>query len=129
VDFPTAKRLERPVEEPETAEKAERSETSVVQAAERVMMDAHTPACVIINRSGEILHFHGRTGKYLEPAPGAPTTLIADMAREGLRFALLSALRRVDEAKGEIREKDVRVKTNHAYQRIDLVVKSFSKPP
>jgi len=130
VDFPTAKRLERSVDESEAeAEVEARREGSAGRAAEQVLMGAYTPACVVVNQKGEILHFHGRTGKYLEPAPGAPTLLIADMAREGLRFALLSALRRVNEGKDEIREKDVRIKTNHEYQRIDLVVKSFNKPP
>jgi len=129
VQFPTAKRLEKAQAAPDTGKEPERSGQSLRRAVERVLMEAHTPACVLVNRAGEILYFHGRTGKYLEHAPGNPTLQIGDMAREGLRFALLSSLGRLDEQKGEIRERGVRVKTNHEYQRIDLVVKGLTEPP
>jgi len=128
VQFPTSMRLERPGR-PANAMDPERPQQSIGRAAEKVLMEKHTPACVVVNRAGEIIHFHGHTGRYLEPAPGAPTTQIGDMAREGLRFALLSALHRVDDEKNEVREKDLRVKINHAYERIDLVVKSFREGP
>jgi two-component system, chemotaxis family, CheB/CheR fusion protein len=102
---------------------------SVAQAVERILLKEHTPAAVIINASGEILHIHGRTGKYLEPAEGKPTLRIADMAREGLRFALMSALRRTVEQKQPVREHDLRVKTNGAYQRVALTVQPLTAEP
>ncbi len=129
VEFPTSKRLERSVEEPEAAGQPERSGLNRGRAVEKVLMQEHTPACVLVNQRGEILYYHGRTGKYLEPAPGQPSLQIGDMAREGLRFPILSALRRVNQEHREIREKKVRVKTNHEYQQIDLVVKGFDEPP
>ncbi len=129
VQFPTARWPERTGEGPAAGRKPDKPEQSVRGAVEKVLMEEYTPACVVVDQKGEILHFHGRTGKYLEQPAGEPTIQIADMAREGLRFALLSALRRVDEENPEIREKDVRVKTNHAYRRIDLVVKRISEPP
>jgi two-component system CheB/CheR fusion protein len=129
VQFPTARWLEKSGEEPPAGRKPDQPVQSVKGAVEKVLMAEHTPPCVVVDQKGEILHFHGRTGKYLEQPPGEPTNQIADMAREGLRFAVLSALRRVNEESREIREKDVRVKTNHAYQRIDLVVKRISEPP
>jgi two-component system CheB/CheR fusion protein len=128
VQFPTAKKLERPGEELAAGKEPDQAQ-NVGRAAEKLLMEEHTPACVVVNQKGEILHFHGRTGKYLEPAPGEPTVQIADMAREGLHFPILTALRRASEDKGEVREKDVRVKTNHDYQRIDLVIKTFNEPP
>ncbi|MBI4775203.1 MAG: PAS domain-containing protein [Deltaproteobacteria bacterium] len=129
VQFPTAsRRLIGSIEQTKHEEQPEKPEVDVRREAEKILMQEHTPACVVVNPAGEILFFHGRTGKYLEPAPGEPSMQIGDMAREGLRFPLLSALRRVDKAEGEIRETDVRVKTNHEYQRIDLVVKRFSEP-
>jgi two-component system CheB/CheR fusion protein len=127
IDFPTARRLERTVEE--RKKKPSEPAQSVRAVVEKVLVEERTPLCVVVNRSGEILHFHGRTGKYLEQPSGEPTTHVTDMAREGLRFALLSALRRVSEENPEIREKALRVKINHDYQRIDLVVKRISEPP
>lgn len=86
-------------------------------------------ACVVVNQHGKVIHIHGHTGKYLEPAPGKPNFQLADMAREGLRFALLSALRRAGDQNREVRERHLRVKTNGDTQLIDLTVKHLDKPP
>jgi len=130
VQFPTGARMLEASREPGAAPEAPATaEENVARAAERVILEEHTPACVVVGEKGEIVHFHGRTGKYLEPASGAPTLQMADMAREGLRFALLSAMRRSRERNAEVREHDVRVKTNGEHQRIDLIVQPFTKPP
>ena len=130
VEFPTGtKRLERSREQAPSEGAADRAHMSVGRAAEKVILHEHTPACVVVNEQGEILHFHGRTGKYLEPASGEPTLQVADMAREGLRFALLSAMRWAREKDEEVRQQDVQVKTNGEEQRIDLVVQPLKEPP
>jgi two-component system CheB/CheR fusion protein len=131
VQFPTGARDLKGLAEDGKAERQARTaeHLSVAQAAERVLMNEHTPACVIVNQNGEILHVHGRTGKYLEAPQGRANLRLSDMAREGLRFALLSAMRRAGKETGEIREKGLQVKTNGGYQGIDLTVKSFSEPP
>jgi len=129
VRFPTGRRLEGVAGEPKAEEKPEARHISRGRAVEKVLMRDHTPPCVLINRRGEILYYHGRTGKYLEPAPGDASLQIGDMVREGLRFPILSAMHRIDRDHQEIREKRVRVKTNHEYQQIDLMVKGFSEPP
>ena len=38
--------------------------------AERALLEQHAPAGVIVNAEGDVLYFHGRTGRYLEPAAG-----------------------------------------------------------
>jgi len=48
-------------------------------------------ACVVVNKKGDILYIHGRTGKFLEPAAGQAHMNIVDMAREGLKFELAAA--------------------------------------
>ena len=126
IEFPPAKRLRKFDEKTEAGKEQEKG---IREAVEKFLIQAHTPACVVVNRMGEILHFHGRTSRYLEQPGGEPTVLIFDLAREGLRVALLSALRRAEKDKEEIREKDVRVKVDHEFRRIELVIKSFSRPP
>ncbi len=127
VQFPTGMRElrngeGRTVHEPP----AQLEHYSLAQVVERTLLKQHTPACVIVNSEGEILHIHGRTGKYLEPAPGKPNLRVTEMAREGLRFALLSAMRRAAETQQTVREEAVRVKTNGGYQRIALTVRGFA---
>ena len=52
----------------------------------------YAPACVIINRSGEILYFHGRTDDYLAQPSGLPTQDLIAQARGGLRTKLRGAV-------------------------------------
>ena len=131
VRFPTGKTepvaLDGGSEETEGAQ-AE-GKISLDKAVERVLMDEFTPTCVVINSAGEIVYTSGRTGKYLELAPGQVNLGIAEMAREGLRFPLMSALRKAKETEAPVRAKRVNVKINSEHQLIDLTVKKFSKAP
>ncbi len=52
----------------------------------------YAPACVIINRTGEILYFHGRTDDYLAQPSGLPTRDLIAQARSGLRTKLRGAI-------------------------------------
>jgi two-component system, chemotaxis family, CheB/CheR fusion protein len=131
VEFPTrTRRLEpaRPgIEEKGRADRGEG--IGVAQAADKVLLKKHTPACVVVDRDGNILHFHGRTGKYLEHPEGKPIVHLVDMAREGIRFALSAGLRKAAASGEEIRHERLRVKTNGGYQELNLVVKPLSEPP
>jgi two-component system CheB/CheR fusion protein len=99
-------------------------------AVESLLLKEHTPACVIVDQNYGIVYVHGRTGKYLEPAQGKFNVKITDMAREGLRFPLLSALRKAGEEKDRpIRRPSLSVKTNGGNQSIDLTVKRIDQAP
>ncbi|MCI0724640.1 MAG: hypothetical protein L0338_37595 [Acidobacteria bacterium] len=63
--------------------------------AEKALLDKYAPPCapcVIINHKDDILYTHGRTGKYLELAPGSASLNVFEMAREGLRAQLMKRL-------------------------------------
>jgi len=72
----------------------------------------HDQAAALINRRGEILHIHGRTGKYLEPASGYATLNILSMARKGLGRALAAALHGVVSRKEPVHHQGLRIRTN-----------------
>ncbi|MCF8145494.1 MAG: PAS domain-containing protein [Deltaproteobacteria bacterium] len=101
----------------------------IAQAAERVLLQRHTPASVVVDRDGNILHVHGRTGKYLEQPEGKPSLGILEMSREGLRFALSSALRKAASSGEEARQENLRVRTNGDFQYLNLIVTPLSQPP
>jgi two-component system CheB/CheR fusion protein len=56
----------------------------IVRRTESLLLDQYAPPGVIVNGRMEILHFRGRTGPYLEPAPGQPQHDLLKMARQGL---------------------------------------------
>ena len=96
---PQVPRFEIPaavVAQPATAEKKAREfarEDEIVTALAREwLLVQYAPPAVIVNEDGDILYFHGRTGKYFEPRPGRATLNIHTMARPGIRDALISLL-------------------------------------
>ncbi len=95
---------------------------------EKTLLTRYAPASVIVNDRGDILYIHGRTGDYLEPATGQPRLNILEMAREGLRLELPSALRRAATQKGEVVHEGVRVKTNGSYASVRLTVIKLTEP-
>ncbi len=80
------------------------------------------PAAILTNGRGEILYIHGRTGQYLEPAPGDAAMNLFTMAREGLRRDLTNALQRAIARQGVVRIPGLHVKTNGDLIRVDLTV-------
>lgn len=130
VDFPTGgKSIERAMDHMRNHRSAfEPKDPGVSQAMEEILLEEHTPACIVVNRRGEISYIHGRTGKFLEPASGHPSLNVVDMAREGLRFELASALRKVTEKNETVGRENLRVRTNGGFQNFNLTVRPMGRP-
>ena len=96
----------------------------MAQLAEKTLLDHYAPPSAIINDRGDILYIHGRTGKYLEPAPGEAKWNIYDMVREGLKLEMPSAIRKATTRKNEVIYKELTVKGNGGVtQTINLIVR------
>jgi len=72
---------------------AEEPKINLSLITQRAILEQFAPTALLVDARGTILHVQGRTGKYLETPSGPPTHNILDMARQGLRFELSSALR------------------------------------
>ena len=90
---------------------------------EMALLEQHTPAAVIIDSKNNILFIHGRTGRYLEPAPGEGSSNLVRMAREGLKTELARALHNASIRKETVRREGVKVKTNGDEQTINLIIR------
>src|SRR5665648_237022 len=96
--------------------------------AERVLLDKHAPACVVINAEGDVLYIHGHTGRYLEPAAGEPSGSLLKMAREGLRLELTAGIRKAQAQKEAVRYDRLRVKTDGSVSLVNLIIEPMSGP-
>jgi two-component system CheB/CheR fusion protein len=98
---------------------------SQAASIERMLLQEIVPPTVIINERGDVMHVHGRTGRFLEPAPGAQHSVsVFDMAREGLRLELSAAVRQVtSEAQTEVFRRGVQVGSNGGTLLVDIRVK------
>ena len=94
----------------------------------KLLVERYAPPSVIINDQGDIVHIHGRTGAYLEPAPGQPRLNILVMAREGLRLPLTTAISRAARRDDEVVQDGVQVRTNGDSVRVKLVVQKILAP-
>jgi two-component system CheB/CheR fusion protein len=92
------------------------------ELTERTLLQQYAPASVVINERGDILYIHGRTGRYLEPAQGEAGVNILQMAREGLRRELTTAIRKIAVQKGPVRCPGLRVRTNGDFSTVNMTV-------
>jgi len=96
---------------------------SLRELTEQTLLQQINPACALVNNLGDILYLHGRTGMYLEPAPGETgINNILKMAREGLRRDLTTALHKVASKKERVRVLNLRVKTNGHFTNINFTI-------
>lgn len=76
---------------PKKGQEAERR--SLREITEQTVLARVDLAAALVNRQGDILYLHGRTGEYFELAPGeAGVNNILKMAKEGLKHYLTMAL-------------------------------------
>ena len=99
------------------------SKLSLRELTEQALLQQVTPTGALVNGQGDILYLHGRTGMFLEPAPGdAGINNILKMAREGLRRDLTTALHKTVNTKERVRALGLRVKTNGHFTLVNLTV-------
>ena len=94
---------------------------------EAALLKQHPMTALLVTERGEIQYIHGRSGQYLEPAPGKSAMNVLKMAREGLRQELAFCLRRAAEKHLPISRSGLRVKTNGDYTSTDLTVRCLPK--
>jgi two-component system CheB/CheR fusion protein len=98
------------------------SKPQLRELTEQALLQQYAPAGALVNDRGDILYLHGRTGQYLEPAPGEAGMNILKMAREGLRRDLTMALHNAASHREPVRNPGLRVRTNGDFTTINLTV-------
>jgi len=100
------------------------------ELTEKALLQQVAPAAALVNGRGDILYLHGRTGFYLEPAPGeAGVSNILKMAREGLQRELATALHKAAGTKDIVRSPGLRVKTNGDLTTVNLTIRPVASGP
>ena len=104
--------------------------TSLREVTEQALLLQVAPAAALVNHQGDILYLHGRSGLFLEPAPGeVGINNILKMAREGLRHDLSKALKQAVAGKGVVRAHHLRVKTNGHFTLVNLSIRPVATRP
>ncbi len=113
-----------PILNPPSEKRTEIGKLPLRELTEHALLQHFAPAVgALVDSRGNILYLHGRTGMYLEPAPGeAGVNNILSMAREGLKRALTLALHKAATGNKKVRHPGLRVKTNGNHTRVNLAV-------
>ncbi|MBA3013171.1 MAG: PAS domain-containing protein [Proteobacteria bacterium] len=93
---------------------------------ERTLLDAYAPAGVLINGKYEILHFVGKTDRYLTPPIGKPEFNVVAMAREDLKNKLSVTIHKSVREKKSTFCSGVRVRYNGAFCVINISVRPLT---
>jgi two-component system CheB/CheR fusion protein len=102
-----------------------RSAPRVSQAAavaQQLILDAFSPASVLVNGSYEALYFCGPTDDFLVRPRGAPTSDLLSMVRDGLRSRLRAALRQAALNDATTTVADARMKKGGAFESVQITV-------
>jgi two-component system CheB/CheR fusion protein len=100
----------------------ERTAQSIIGQANQYLLEHYTPAGVLVDNNLHILQFRGQTGPYLEPAPGSASLNLLKMAREGLMYALRTALHTARKRGQKVRKEGLRVRVDGGYRKVDIEV-------
>jgi two-component system CheB/CheR fusion protein len=101
---------------------------SLREITERAFLQHEDLAGALVNRQGDILYLHGRTGLYLEPTPGeVDINNILKMAREGLMCELTTALYKAAEKNEVVYCPGLHVKTNGHFTTVNLSIRPVNE--
>lgn len=101
---------------------------SLREITEQAILQHEDMAGALVNKQGDILYLHGRTGMYLEPAPGeSGTNNILKMAREGLGRELATALHNAAERNEIVRCLNLHVKTNGHFTCVNFSIRPVAE--
>ena len=93
----------------------------VEQVAER-----YAPAYVVVGETYDVLHFSGRTGRFLEPAAGAASLNLLSLVHRDLRAHLRTALQAAAADKQKVEQRGIRAVFEGQARVVNLVVEPIS---
>ncbi len=101
---------------------------AVSNVMEKLLIEQYAPPSCMVNDKGDILFFHGRTGRFLEPASGKAALNILEMAREGLRIELRTAIRKALDKKKDVVVEGLQIRSNGGHRSVNLEVRYVKQP-
>jgi two-component system, chemotaxis family, CheB/CheR fusion protein len=96
--------------------------------ADRILLEKYVPAGVVVNADLEILNFRGRTGDYLEPAPGQASLSLTRMAREGLLVEVRQAIQKAKQEDAPVKKQAISIRRNGGPRDVDIEVVPIKSP-
>jgi two-component system CheB/CheR fusion protein len=103
-------------------------EGGLARRAERVV-ERYAPAYVITDGRFQVLHFSGRTGRYLDPTAGAASLDLLNLIHRDLRLELRSALHKAAEEDQTVRVDQVHIGSDGHLIAVDMAIEPIRDHP
>ncbi len=112
-EFPlsTSSGIRQPMDAPAIPRPAFNNSSVVTKQAERIM-ERYAPAYLILDENHDVLHFSGRTGRYLDPPTGVASLNVFNLIHRDLRMDLRAALLKIEADNQPVRINGLRVGQN-----------------
>ena len=113
----------RSATEPHKARPAVSHAAPSVQAlADRKVLDEYGPPGVVIDENLQVLHFRGRAGAYLDPAPGAPSFNLLRLVRSDLHMDVKNVVEEALASRQRVtRDLEIQQEGHMAALRLDVI--------
>ncbi|MEY9128431.1 CheR family methyltransferase [Bradyrhizobium yuanmingense] len=118
-EFPITTAGRVPVEVP--AMRAFGPDVGLERRAQRIA-ERYAPAYVITDDNFQVLHFSGRTGRYIEPTAGAATLDLMQLVHRDLRLELRTTLSRAADINEPVHAEQVQLGVNGHRVLVDITV-------
>ena len=89
--------------------------------------ERYAPAFVVVDGNHDVLHFSGRTGRFLEPATGAATLNLLNLAHRDLRLDLRTAMHKATSQHARSGVRNIRVGSGADARAVSIVVEPVSR--
>ncbi|WP_205411636.1 CheR family methyltransferase [Sphingomonas carotinifaciens] len=129
-DFPLSARVRTPDMQfaPAAARSPAGQLASAVSRKAEALAERYAPAYVVVDQQFDVLHFSGRTGRYLEPSTGAATLNLLSLIHRDLRLDLRSALSRASSESRRIELPRLTIHQEDRAHAVNLIVEPVGGP-
>ncbi|MGO4833621.1 protein-glutamate O-methyltransferase CheR, partial [Rhizobiaceae sp. 2RAB30] len=97
---------------------------ALTKQAERIM-ERYAPAYMIIDENYDVLHFSGRTGRYIDPPTGIASLNLLSLIHRDLRMDLRAALHKIESDKRPVHVTGLKVGHNGHSINVALTVEAL----
>lgn len=79
------------------------------KTADEIILSKYVPTGVVVNEAMDIVHFRGKTSRFLEQTSGKPSHNLLKMAKEGLAFELRNLIHKASKEKTAVKKVNIRL--------------------
>ncbi len=121
-DYPDVPKASSRQQSVKIAKKKPATQSHIQNLIERTILEKYSYPCAVLNKNYEILYLYGQTDQYLALPRGKASLNILNVAKESLRYKLLTTLKEaLDQGKSSYME-DLQISHKNEFLAFDLIV-------